>query len=252
MPLRKKSLVILSTVIAFLFFAHLSRAQNPAPGVHAADDGLALTPPMGWYPWNEFGQEPQNEKLIKEIVDALVSSGLKEAGYEYVGPDEGICFYRDAGGKLTSNLERYPSGLRGLGDYIHKRGLKYALYTDAGTRTCSKAMPGTKDHEFEDMLAFAEWRADYLKIDWCNTQRSGRRRVLHEASGCVACRRAAHRLQPVLVGCRGALEVGRHGRESLADDRRHLLAGEGRLGQRDEGRRRQRKTVRGGRPRPLE
>jgi alpha-galactosidase len=125
---------------------------------------------MGWYPWNEFGQEPQNEKLIKEIVDALVSSGLKEAGYAYVGPDEGICFFRDQSGKLRTNLARYPSGLRALGDYIHKQGLKYALYTDAGTRTCSKAMPGTKDHEFEDMAAFAEWRADYLKIDWCNTQ----------------------------------------------------------------------------------
>jgi alpha-galactosidase len=169
MALRKRSLAFLSIVIAFLFFAHLSKAQEPASGVPVADDRLALTPPMGWYPWNEFGQEPQNEKLIKEIVDALVSSGLKEAGYRYIGPDEGICFSRGVGGKLTSNLERYPSGLRGLGDYIHKKGLKYALYTDAGTRTCSKAMPGTKDHEYEDMLAFAEWRADYLKIDWCNT-----------------------------------------------------------------------------------
>jgi alpha-galactosidase len=124
---------------------------------------------MGWYPWNEFGQEPQNENLIKATVDVLITSGLKEAGYAYVGPDEGICFSRDASGKLSPNLARYPSGLRGLGDYIHKRGLKYALYTDAGSRTCSKAMPGTKDHEFEDMAAFAEWRADYLKIDWCNT-----------------------------------------------------------------------------------
>jgi alpha-galactosidase len=155
---------------------------------------------MGWYPWNEFGQEPQNEKLIKEIVDALVSSGLKEAGYTYVGPDEGICFYRDAGGKLTPNLDRYPSGLRGLGDYIHKKGLKYALYTDAGTRTCSKAMPGTKDHEFEDMAAFAEWRADYVKIDWCNTEGPGRRQDLHEAPRCPAGRRTAHRPQPLLVG----------------------------------------------------
>ena len=125
---------------------------------------------MGWYPWNEFGEDPQNEKLIKEIVDALVASGLKDAGYNYVGPDEGICFSRGASGKLTSNLERYPSGLRGLGDYIHQKGLKYALYTDAGTRTCSKAMPGTKDHELEDMATFAEWRADYVKIDWCNTK----------------------------------------------------------------------------------
>lgn len=145
-------------------------AQSPVPAVHALDDGLALTPPMGWYPWNIFGEEPQNEKLIREIVNALVSSGLKDAGYAFVGPDEGICFYRQADGRLTTNLERYPSGLRGLGDYIHMKGLKYALYTDAGTRTCSTAMPGTKEHEFEDMRQFAEWRADYIKIDWCNTE----------------------------------------------------------------------------------
>jgi alpha-galactosidase len=157
-------------MISFTFFAHGAMAQDSVTRVDVPDDGLALTPPMGWYPWNEFGQEPQNEKLIKEIVDALVSSGLKEAGYAYIGPDEGICFSRDARGKLTSNLTRYPSGLRGLGDYIHKEGLKYALYTDAGTHTCSKAMPGTKDHEYEDMVAFAEWRADYLKLDWCNTE----------------------------------------------------------------------------------
>ena len=138
--------------------------------IHAASDGLAMTPPMGWYPWNAFGEGPQNEKLIKETVDVLVSSGMKDAGYAYVGPDEGICFSRDAGGQLQSNLARYPSGMRGLGDYIHKQGLKYALYTDAGTRTCSKAMPGAKDHENEDMATFAQWRADYVKIDWCNTQ----------------------------------------------------------------------------------
>jgi alpha-galactosidase len=125
---------------------------------------------MGWYPWNEFGQDPQNETLIKQIADALISSGMKEAGYAYVGPDEGRCFSRGANGKLTDNFSGYPSGLRGLGDYIHQRGLKYALYTDAGTHTCSKAMPGTKGHEFEDMAAFAAWRADYVKIDWCNTE----------------------------------------------------------------------------------
>jgi len=145
-------------------------AKRPIATGHAEVDGLALTPPMGWYPWNTFGEEPQNETLVREIVDVLVSSGMKEAGYAYVGPDEGICFSRGTDGKLTSNLARYPSGLRGLGDYIHARGLKYALYTDAGTKTCSGAMPGTKGHEFEDMKAFAEWRADYIKIDWCNSE----------------------------------------------------------------------------------
>jgi alpha-galactosidase len=168
--MRKTSLLIMGIAIAFLFLARVARAQSQVSKVRATEDGLALTPPMGWYPWNEFGQAPQNEKLIKEIVDALISSGLKEAGYVYVGPDEGICFSRGADGKLTSNLARYPSGLRGLGDYIHQRGLKYALYTDAGARTCSKAMPGTEDHEFDDMASFAAWRTDYLKVDWCNTQ----------------------------------------------------------------------------------
>jgi alpha-galactosidase len=137
---------------------------------HAEVDGLALTPPMGWYPWNTFGEGPQNETLVREIAAALVSSGMKDAGYAYVGPDEGICFSRGGDGKLTANLERYPSGLRGLGDSIHAEGLKYALYTDAGTKTCSGAMPGTKGHEFEDMKAFADWRADYIKIDWCNSE----------------------------------------------------------------------------------
>jgi len=155
---------------ALWFQTQVMRGQNQAPKIRAAEDSLALTPPMGWYPWNEFGQDPQNERLIKEIADALISSGMKDAGYVYVGPDEGRCFSRGADGKLTPTLAGYPSGLRGLGDYIHQRGLKYALYTDAGTHTCSNAMPGTKDHEFEDMAAFARWRADYVKIDWCNTE----------------------------------------------------------------------------------
>jgi len=158
-----------------LVLAVAGATQVPLPkdmptGLHADVDGLALTPPLGWYPWNMFGQEPQNEALIKEIAAALVASGMKDAGYAYVGPDEGICFSRGPDGRLTSNLARYPSGLKGLGDQIHAKGLKYALYTDAGTKTCSTAMPGTKGHEIEDMQAFAGWRADYIKIDWCNSE----------------------------------------------------------------------------------
>ena len=207
---------------------------------------------MGWYPWNEFGQEPQNEKLIKETVEALVRSGMKEAGYTYIGPDEGICFSRNASGKLTPNLARYPSGLRGLGDYVHQQGLKYALYTDAGTHTCSKAMPGTKGHEFEDMKAFAEWRADYLKVDWCNTTGQTpdstypKLRDAQLAAG-----------RPIVFslcswGEGATLEVGRLGRASLADDRRHLRAREGQLDRGDEECRSQRKALRIGRSRPLE
>lgn len=173
--MKKRLVLVLATGVALSLTAAPARPQNAPPQseprqAHSDVDGLALTPPMGWHPWNIFGEEPQTEKLIKEIVDALVASGMKDAGYSYVGPDEGICFSRGPDGKLTTNLARYPSGLRCLGDYIHGKGLKYALYTDAGSRTCSTAMPGTKGHEFEDMRAFADWRADYIKIDWCNSE----------------------------------------------------------------------------------
>ena len=80
--MRKISAIVAGVVIAFLLSIVPLPAQTPAPKLRAAEDGLALTPPMGWYPWNEFGQEPQNEELIKEIVDALISSGMKEAGYD--------------------------------------------------------------------------------------------------------------------------------------------------------------------------
>jgi alpha-galactosidase len=166
--------VVVVLVLVVILFTAPGFQSAPAvgleSGIHAEFDGLALTPPMGWYPWNTFGEEPQSETLIREIVDALAASGMKDAGYAYIGPDEGVCFSRGADGKLTTNLARYPSGLRGLGDSIHAKGLRYALYTDAGTKTCSGAMPGTKGHEFEDMEAFAGWRADYIKIDWCNSE----------------------------------------------------------------------------------
>src|SRR5271157_2446563 len=127
--------MVTAVSMGLLLLVVFGRGEDPAAKLRSDQDGLALTPPMGWYPWNEFGQEPQNEKLIKETVEALVRSGMKEAGYAYIGPDEGICFSRNASGKLTPNLARYPSGLRGLGDYVHQQGLKYALYTDAGTHT---------------------------------------------------------------------------------------------------------------------
>ena len=160
----------LAFILAMLIAVVGLHAQETATATHSTADGLALTPPMGWYPWNQFGQAPQNEQMIKEIAEAIVKAGMRDAGYSFVGPDEGICFERGTNGLLTTVLSRYPSGLRSLGDYLHRLGLKYALYTDAGARTCSKAMPGTKGHEFEDMRAFADWRCDYLKIDWCNSE----------------------------------------------------------------------------------
>ncbi|MGQ9801860.1 MAG: glycoside hydrolase family 27 protein [Candidatus Saccharicenans sp.] len=166
----KKAFIQILTWGLIVFSSISAITKKPESALRADYDGLALTPPMGWYPWNTFGEGQQNEKLIREMVEALIKNGLREAGYQYIGPDEGLCFYRAKDGRLAANLERYPSGLRGLGDFIHQRGLKYALYTDAGSRTCSQGMPGTRGHEIEDMQKFAEWRCDYLKIDWCNTE----------------------------------------------------------------------------------
>ncbi len=91
--------IVALMLIGFHFIS--ASAEKPGPALRADYDGLAMTPPMGWYPWNTFGQEPQNEKLIKEMVEALIRSGMREAGYMYIGPDEGICFYRAEDGRLS-------------------------------------------------------------------------------------------------------------------------------------------------------
>jgi alpha-galactosidase len=132
-----------------------------------AADGLALTPPMGWNSWNKFGCDV-SEKLIKESADALVATGMKDAGYQYLVIDDCWQVRRDAQGRIVPDRDRFPSGMKALADYVHGQGLKFGLYSDAGTGTCAKR-PGSKDHEAIDARAYAEWGVDYLKYDWCNT-----------------------------------------------------------------------------------
>jgi alpha-galactosidase len=133
-----------------------------------AGDGLARTPPMGWNSWNRFGCNV-SEKLIRGAADALVSSGMKDAGYQYVVIDDCWQVKRDAAGKIVADPERFPSGMKALADAIHAKGLKFGIYSDAGTMTCGKR-PGAKDHEVQDAKTYAEWGVDYLKYDWCNTE----------------------------------------------------------------------------------
>jgi alpha-galactosidase len=132
-----------------------------------AADGLALTPPMGWNSWNKFGCNV-SEKLIKGAADALVASGMKDAGYQYVVIDDCWQVKRDAAGKIVADPERFPSGMKALATAIHEKGLKFGIYSDAGTMTCAKR-PGSKGHESQDAKTYAEWGVDYLKYDWCNT-----------------------------------------------------------------------------------
>ena len=126
-----------------------------------------MTPPMGWNSWNKFGCNV-NETIVRGVADAMVSSGMRDAGYAYVVVDD--CWHgpRDADGNISADPERFPSGMRALGDYIHSRGLKFGLYSDAGRTTCG-GRPGSQGHEFQDARTYASWGVDYLKYDWCAT-----------------------------------------------------------------------------------
>jgi len=133
----------------------------------ALDNGLARTPPMGWNSWNKFACNV-SESLIRDAADAIVSTGMKDAGYQYVVIDDCWQVSRDAEGNIVPDAKRFPGGMRALADYIHSKGLKFGIYSDAGTGTCQKR-PGSRGYEFQDARQYAAWGVDYLKYDWCNT-----------------------------------------------------------------------------------
>ncbi|NYF88070.1 glycoside hydrolase family 27 protein [Tunturiibacter empetritectus] len=134
----------------------------------ALDNGLAKTPPMGWNSWNKFGCKGLNEKVVRETADTMVSSGMKDAGYQFVILDDCWQTGRDASGNIIADAERFPSGIKALADYVHSKGLKFGIYTDAGAMTCAKR-PGSIGHEYQDAKQYANWGVDYLKEDWCST-----------------------------------------------------------------------------------
>ncbi|MFC0529512.1 glycoside hydrolase family 27 protein [Phytohabitans kaempferiae] len=140
----------------------------------ALNNGVARTPPMGWNSWNTFGCNI-NEALIRQQADALVSSGMRDLGYQYVVVDD--CWFnpnRDSAGNLQGDPTRFPSGMKALGDYLHARGLKFGIYQVPVDRTCAQyfgAYPGatgSQGHETQDARQFAAWGVDFLKYDWCS------------------------------------------------------------------------------------
>ncbi|MZD06472.1 alpha-galactosidase [Streptomyces sp. SID5785] len=154
--------------------ASAAAAEPPAgPAPAAADDGLALTPPMGFNNWNSTHCRADfDAKMVEGIADIFVDKGLKDAGYEYVNLDD--CWAlpeRDADGKLVPDPARFPDGIEAVADYVHAKGLKLGIYTSAGTKTCSDiGFPGALGHEYSDAQQFADWGVDYLKYDNCNNQ----------------------------------------------------------------------------------
>jgi alpha-galactosidase len=155
-----RGLLLLGLLIC-VAFPTLSVAQT-------RDDSLASTPPMGWNSWNKF-QCNVSEDLIKSVADSMATNGMKDAGYQYVVIDDCWQVNRDANGNIVADPQRFPSGIKALADYIHAKGLKFGLYSDAGTKTCA-GRPGSQGHEYQDALQYARWDVDYLKYDWCSTE----------------------------------------------------------------------------------
>lgn len=127
---------------------------------------LAFTPPMGWNSWNTFTSDI-NEELIKGAADAMVETGLKDAGYEYIVIDD--CWSlreRDENGFLVADPVKFPNGMKAVADYVHSKGLKFGMYSCAGVYTCA-GYPSSFEHEFQDAQTFASWGVDFLKYDYC-------------------------------------------------------------------------------------
>ena len=138
-----------------LLSALLLSAQTPR---------IAATPPMGWNSWNYFG-ERVDDKTVRAAVDALVSTGLRDAGYVYVNVDGGWQGERDANGVLHPN-EKFPD-MKGLADYIHSKGLRFGIYSSPGPADCAGS-EGSYMHEMQDANMVSKWGADYLKYDLCS------------------------------------------------------------------------------------
>jgi len=146
--------------------------------VTGLDNGLALTPPMGWLAWERFRcntdceDDPVNcisERLFRNMADMLVVGGWKEVGYEYIMLDD--CWssmQRSDAGELMADPDRFPSGIKALAGYVHKLGLKIGIYADYGTATCG-GYPGSLGHLETDAKTFASWDVDYVKMDGCNS-----------------------------------------------------------------------------------
>ncbi len=134
-------------------------ALRPVPA-----DGLAKTPPMGWNSWNLF-QSKVDDQTVRTMADAMVSSGMRDAGYVYVNIDDTWEGIRDAQGNLAGN-HKFPD-MKALADYVHSKGLKLGIYSSPGPRTCG-GYPSSYAHEEQDAKTYAAWGIDYLKYDWCS------------------------------------------------------------------------------------
>jgi alpha-galactosidase len=148
--------------------ATLPPPRLPLPQLHDVPyNGLARTPPMGWNSWNKFAGKV-DDAIVRAAADAMVSSGMSQAGYTYINIDDTWQGQRDARGNITSN-RKFPD-MKGLADYVHSKGLKIGIYSSPGPKTCA-GYEGSYGHEEQDAQTYASWGVDYLKYDWCSASR---------------------------------------------------------------------------------
>src|SRR6266852_7907696 len=142
-------------------------ARLPLPAIHrVADNGLARTPPMGWNSWNKFAGRV-DDPAVRGMADAMASSGMKDAGYQYINIDDTWEGGRDTQGNIQSN-KKFPD-MKALAAYVHSKGLKIGIYSSPGPNTCA-GYEGSYGHEEQDARIYAAWGIDYLKYDWCGAR----------------------------------------------------------------------------------
>lgn len=129
---------------------------------------------MGWNSWNGF-RAKIDERIVVETAEAMVANGMRDRGYRYVVIDDGwMAPERDRTGDLVPDPTKFPRGIAAVADRVHALGLRFGIYTDAGTKTCQD-LPASLGYEFRDARRFAEWGVDYVKVDWCHTEGMGPR-----------------------------------------------------------------------------
>jgi alpha-galactosidase len=158
---QKNILHMKTRILIFVFVILTSKfsfAQNDGP--------LAKTPPMGWISWNLF-EGNISEEIVKQLADAMVETGLKDAGYEYIILDDLWHGGRDENGYVYPDPKKFPDGMKVVADYVHSKGLKFGIYTDIAEYTCA-GMVGSYGYEEKDAQTYAEWGVDYVKVDYCH------------------------------------------------------------------------------------
>lgn len=184
----------MNTLTRILLFCMLFFAAGRSTGQKVQ------TPIMGWASWNNY-RIHIDDKIIKGQAKAMVSSGMKAAGYQFVNIDDGYFGGRDTKGNIISHPKKFPSGMKELATYIHKQGLKAGIYSDAGINTCGSyydkdtiglgsGLFGNEQKDLNQMLNI--WGFDFIKIDWCG----GEKLELNEQQTYTNLSRIIYKLKP--------------------------------------------------------